>query len=56
MPIVTYCSGVTCPNSKIAAHRLTALGYTDVRAYEGGKEEWVGAGLPVETGAGRAVA
>jgi len=56
VPVVTYCTGVSCPNSKIAAHRLTALGYLDVRAYEGGKEEWVGAGLPVETGAGKAAA
>lgn len=47
--IVTYCTGVSCANSKIAAARLEALGYTDVRAYEGGKEDWVGAGLPVES-------
>lgn len=53
-PIVTYCTGTTCPNSKIAAERLVALGYIDVRAYEGGKEEWVEAGLPLE-GAGQAV-
>jgi len=50
-PIVTYCSGPSCANSKLVAGRLTALGYVDVRAYEGGKEEWIGAGLPVETGA-----
>jgi len=56
VPVVTYCSGHTCPNSKIAAHRLAALGCVDVRAYEGGKEEWVGAGLPVETDAGPGVA
>lgn len=47
--VVTYCTGTTCPNSALAAARLRALGYTDVRAYEGGKEEWVGAGLPVES-------
>ncbi len=46
--IVTYCSGPTCRNSRIAAERLTALGYTDVRAFEGGKEEWLAAGLPFE--------
>jgi len=48
-PIVTYCAGPTCPNSRIAAERLAALGYVDVRAYEGGKEEWIGAGLPVDS-------
>ncbi len=48
-PIVTYCTGATCPNSKIAAKRLEALGYTNVRAYEAGKEDWIGAGLPVES-------
>jgi rhodanese-related sulfurtransferase len=48
-PIVTYCTGPTCANSKIAATRLEALGYRNVRAYEAGKEDWVGAGLPVES-------
>jgi rhodanese-related sulfurtransferase len=47
-PIVTYCTGHTCPNSGIAAARLRQLGYTDVRAYEAGKEDWLGAGLPVD--------
>jgi rhodanese-related sulfurtransferase len=27
---------------------LAALGYTNVRDYKGGKEEWLAAGLPVE--------
>ena len=49
-PVVTYCTGRTCPNSKIAAKGLEALGYADVRAYEGGKDDWVSAGLPVESG------
>jgi rhodanese-related sulfurtransferase len=48
-PIVIYCTGLTCPNSKIAATRLHALGYTDVRAYEAGKEDWISAGLPVQS-------
>lgn len=48
-PLVTYCTGVACPNSKIAAAHLEALGYTNVRAYEAGKEDWIGAGLPVES-------
>ena len=50
-PIVTYCTGVTCPNSRRVADRLTALGYTDVRTYHEGIEDWTAAGLPVESGA-----
>jgi len=49
--IVTYCSNRNCPNSGIAARRLTALGYANVRAYEAGKQDWIEAGLPVERGA-----
>lgn len=45
-PVVVYCSG-TCQNSEIAAQRLVDLGYTDVRVYLGGKEDWVEHGLPV---------
>jgi rhodanese-related sulfurtransferase len=50
-PIVTYCTGPTCPNSKKVAARLTALGYTNVRRYVEGIEDWVEAGLPVESAA-----
>ena len=46
-PIVVYCSG-TCHNSEITARRLDYLGYSDVRVYLGGKEDWVEHGLPVE--------
>ncbi|MCI4066757.1 rhodanese-like domain-containing protein [Micromonospora sp. R77] len=50
-PIVTYCSNPACPNSGRVADRLTALGYTDVRKYVEGIEDWVAAGLPTESGA-----
>ncbi|HET7432285.1 MAG TPA: rhodanese-like domain-containing protein [Nocardioides sp.] len=53
--IVTYCSNVSCPNSGAVARTLTALGYTDVRTYREGIQDWVEAGLPTESGA-RAVA
>ncbi|HEU5108367.1 MAG TPA: rhodanese-like domain-containing protein [Micromonosporaceae bacterium] len=49
-PIVTYCSNPACPNSQRVADRLAALGYADVRKYAGGIEDWVAAGLPVESG------
>ncbi|MEU6860751.1 rhodanese-like domain-containing protein [Glycomyces sp. NPDC046736] len=47
--IVTYCSNPACPNSGQVAGRLTALGYTAVRKYKEGIEDWVDAGLPVES-------
>ena len=49
--IVTYCSNGACANSRVAAEKLARLGYTDVRRYEAGKDDWVQAGLAVETGA-----
>jgi rhodanese-related sulfurtransferase len=48
-PIAVYCAGPKCPQSAMAAEKLTKLGYTDVVAYEGGVEEWERAGLPVLT-------
>ena len=49
--IVTYCSNTACQNSEVAARQLEALGYTDVRKYAEGKEDWREAGLPLEAGA-----
>ncbi|MBO3744729.1 rhodanese-like domain-containing protein [Streptosporangiaceae bacterium NEAU-GS5] len=48
--IVTYCSNVACGNSQAVATRLAALGYTNVRKYREGIQDWVEAGLPVESG------
>lgn len=50
--VVTYCAGPSCKASADAARELTALGYTNVRHYAGGKQEWAAAGLPVERGTG----
>jgi len=47
--IVTYCSNPACPNSGQVADRLTSLGYTDVRKYREGIQDWVEAGLPTES-------
>ena len=47
--IVTYCSNEACANSGQVADRLTALGYTNVRKYREGIQDWVEAGLPTET-------
>ena len=48
--IVVYCANAPCKNSGIAAERLIALGYSNVRDYHDGKADWIDAGLPIETG------
>ena len=50
--IVTYCSNTACQNSQVAAAQLRALGYTNVRKYAEGKDDWRAASLPLEIGAG----
>lgn len=52
--IVTYCSNVACPNSEGVARMLTSLGYTNVRKYREGIQDWVEAGLPTESTASAA--
>jgi rhodanese-related sulfurtransferase len=47
--IVTYCSNPACGNSKAVARRLEKLGYADVRAYPGGIQDWLEAGLSTQT-------
>jgi rhodanese-related sulfurtransferase len=49
--IVVYCANLPCPNSEVAAKVLTKLGYTNVREYAEGKDDWRAAGLPLEHGA-----
>ena len=46
--IVTYCSNTACGNSQAVASKLENLGYTNVRKYREGIQDWVEAGLPVE--------
>ncbi|WP_345042829.1 rhodanese-like domain-containing protein [Streptomyces sannanensis] len=47
--IVTYCSNSACPNSGQVAGRLIHLGYTDVRKYREGIQDWTDASLPTES-------
>ncbi len=54
-PIVVYCSGPTCPQSRAAAEKLTALGFTRVHAFEGGLQAWKDAGRPVDRAPAAAV-
>ena len=46
--IIVYCGGPNCPQSLQAAQKLMDLGYTNVKAYEGGLEEWKKAGNKIE--------
>ena len=45
--IVVYCSR-TSHSSAMVARRLQELGYSHVRVYPDGKEDWVEHGLPVD--------
>jgi len=46
--IITYCASEKCSNSKTAAQALGKLGYKNVVAYAGGKEDWKKAGFKLE--------
>jgi rhodanese-related sulfurtransferase len=46
--IVVYCSSKDCEDSHVTAAKLVQLGYTNVRHYPGGKDEWRDLGLPLE--------
>jgi rhodanese-related sulfurtransferase len=46
--IVVYCANPECESSIDTARRLLELGFTNVRHYPGGKDEWRSLGLPLE--------
>ena len=45
--VVTYCSNAACGNSQAVETRLEQLGYTNVRKYRDGIQDWVDAGNPI---------
>ncbi|MGB3633381.1 MAG: rhodanese-like domain-containing protein [Rubrobacteraceae bacterium] len=47
--IVVYCMNVNCAASGEEARELEEMGYTNVRHYAQGKQDWIQAGLPVES-------
>jgi len=47
--IVVYSDGADSHQSEEAARELTERGYTHVRDYAEGKQDWVDTGLPVES-------
>jgi rhodanese-related sulfurtransferase len=46
--IVVYCANPECEDSVETANKLVALGYTNVRHFPGGKNEWRERRLPLE--------
>ena len=49
-PLVIYCEGGDCSSSLALAKLLHGRGFTDLRVFNGGWEEWEKAGLPGEKG------
>ncbi|HET9769845.1 MAG TPA: rhodanese-like domain-containing protein [Acidimicrobiia bacterium] len=47
--VAVYCSNAACNNSHVVSARLAELGYTQVFRYTEGKQDWIEAGLPVES-------
>lgn len=45
--LVVYCSNHDCSASPTAAKKLEGLGFSRVYDYEGGKQDWKDAGLPM---------
>jgi rhodanese-related sulfurtransferase len=48
--IVLYCASRECDAAGSVADALTALGYTNLFWYHGGKADWIAAGLPIVKG------
>ena len=44
--IVVYCATPSCHASVEAAQKLMGLGYTNVKDFTGGKQDWIDAGFP----------
>jgi rhodanese-related sulfurtransferase len=45
-PIIVYCSGGDCHDSRLVANALLSLGFGNVRVFTGGWDAWSAAGLP----------
>ena len=51
-PIIVYCSGGDCHDSRLVANALLTLGFSNVRVFTGGWEAWSAARLPFFIGSG----
>ncbi len=52
-PIIVYCSGGDCHDSRLVANALLSLGFGNVRVFTGGWDAWSAAGLPASAGSER---
>jgi rhodanese-related sulfurtransferase len=52
-PIIVYCSGDECHDSRLVANALLTLGFPNVSIFTGGWDAWSAAGLPASTGSAR---
>ncbi|HPD60380.1 MAG TPA: rhodanese-like domain-containing protein [Thermodesulfobacteriota bacterium] len=50
--IIVYCEGLECSNAEDLSFLLKENGYTQVKIFEGGWEEWRENGMPVKRGEG----
>ncbi|MEZ0223602.1 MAG: rhodanese-like domain-containing protein [Alphaproteobacteria bacterium] len=46
--VIVYCNGRICQNSRQAIEEFQSIGYSNLRHYEEGKEDWRAAGWPLE--------
>lgn len=51
-PLLLYCIGEDCEDSRFLAQSLKDIGYRRLYIFKGGFTSWSGAGLPVEVSAG----
>ena len=49
-PIIVYCSGGDCHDSRLVANALLVLGFSNVSVFTGGWDAWSAAKLPVSMG------
>jgi len=47
IPVIIYCSSITCEDSRILAEELSAMGYSDIRIFAGGMAAWLEKGYAV---------
>lgn len=47
--IIVYCMSETCATSDEEVRELQQMGYRNVAHYAAGKQDWIDAGLPVES-------
>ena len=50
LPLVVYCAGGDCEDSKLLAQKLWMAGYRNLRIYGGGYPDWVAQGWPATKG------